>query len=169
MYRTFIILVKNSVVGPERAVRGLPLGQVTDVVQSPTRGEESMSTTTIREEIENADRTFESTFVDRDGEGMADLYTEDGQLLPTGSDVVSGRAAIAEYWQGVFDAGITNAELSTVEVEAHGDTAIEVGRYALGDEDGETVDRGKFVVIWKKEDDRWKLHRDIWNTSLSEG
>lgn len=26
-------------------------------------------------------------------------------------------------------------------------------------------DQGKYVVLWKKEKDGWKLHRDIWNTS----
>jgi ketosteroid isomerase-like protein len=29
------------------------------------------------------------------------------------------------------------------------------------------MDSGKYVVIWKREDGAWKLHRDIWTTSAS--
>ena len=28
------------------------------------------------------------------------------------------------------------------------------------------MDQGKYVVIFKQVEGRWKLHRDIWNTSL---
>ncbi|EJN58394.1 hypothetical protein HSB1_38110 [Halogranum salarium B-1] len=98
---------------------------------------------------------------------MAGLYTQDGQLLPPGSEVVSGRADIAAFWQGAFDMGLANAELETVEVEDHGVTTIEVGRFTLGDADGQTVDHGTFIVIWKQVDGEWKLHRDIWNSNIS--
>jgi ketosteroid isomerase-like protein len=33
-------------------------------------------------------------------------------------------------------------------------------------EGGKVVDRGKYIVIWKREQGQWKLHRDIWNTSM---
>jgi ketosteroid isomerase-like protein len=32
--------------------------------------------------------------------------------------------------------------------------------------DGKVADRGKYVVIWKRVGGEWKLHRDIWTTSL---
>jgi ketosteroid isomerase-like protein len=47
-----------------------------------------------------------------------------------------------------------------------GDTAVEVGRYTLSGEGGQVLDTGKYVVIWKKEDDAWRYHRDIWNSSM---
>lgn len=127
-----------------------------------------MSTTTVEQAIENADRTFETTFGNEDADGMANLYTADGQLLPAGTDAISGKENIAAFWQSLFDMGITQAELEAVEVDDHDDTAIEVGRYTLSDADDELVDRGKYVVVWKREGGEWKLHRDIWNTSLAE-
>jgi len=63
--------------------------------------------------------------------------------------------------------GIKSARLETVEAEGHGDTAIEIGKYTLSWEAGNVMDRGKYVVIWKQEGGQWKLHRDIWNSSLS--
>jgi ketosteroid isomerase-like protein len=65
-----------------------------------------------------------------------------------------------------MDMGIKTARLETVETEGHGDTAIEIGKYSLRGEAGKVFDNGKYVVIWKQEGDQWKLHRDIWNSSL---
>jgi len=50
-------------------------------------------------------------------------------------------------------------------VEAHGDTAIEVGRYRLMAAGGAVAAAGKYIVIWKNDRGTWKLHRDIWTTS----
>ena len=84
----------------------------------------------IHAAIRTADDSFESTFGQGDAAGMADLYTDNGMLLPTGSDFVKGKQAIEAFWQGAMDMGIKNAKLDIVEVEQHGDTAIEVGRSA---------------------------------------
>ena len=49
---------------------------------------------------------------------------------------------------------------------SHGDTAIEVGKFTLQGEGGQTVDEGKYLVVWKQADGQWKLHRDIFNSSM---
>jgi uncharacterized protein (TIGR02246 family) len=130
--------------------------------------DEVMTPANLRTEIEEADRAFESNFDRHDADGMGDLYTEDGQLLPPGSGVVSGRDDIAAFWQGVFDTGVASARLETVEVEDHGDTAVETGRFTLSDADERTVDHGTFLVVWKNDGEEWKLHRDIWNSNTPE-
>jgi uncharacterized protein (TIGR02246 family) len=125
-----------------------------------------MSASELRREIEDVDGAFESNFDRQDADGMGTLHTEDGQLLPPGADIVSGRDDIAVFWQGVFDMGVANARLETVEVEDHDDTAIEVGRFTLSDANEQTVDHGAFLVVWKHDDGAWKLHRDIWNSNV---
>jgi uncharacterized protein (TIGR02246 family) len=120
----------------------------------------------VRSAIEAANKKWEAAASRSDGPGVAALYTAHGQLLPAQSDLVSGTQAIGQFWQGVFDSGIKGASLTTVEVESHGDTAYEVGKFELRGGDGEVMDHGKYVVIWKKEGVSWKLHRDIWTTSV---
>ena len=65
-----------------------------------------------------------------------------------------------------MDMGITGACLEPKEVEGYGDLAYEIGDYTLAGEGNAVLDQGKYLVIWKREEGRWKLHRDIWNTSL---
>jgi uncharacterized protein (TIGR02246 family) len=120
----------------------------------------------IRSEIEAANKIFEATFARGDSSGIAALYTDDAQLLPAQSDFVTATRAIAQFWQAVFDSGVKGVTLITLEVEGLGDTANEVGKLELRDADGKVLDRAKYVVIWKKEGGSWKLHRDIWTTSV---
>ncbi len=123
------------------------------------------TTTEVRAEIETAYEGFVAAFTQGDAAALAGRYTTDAQLLPPNSDFVTGTDAIKAFWQGVFDMGIKGANLETVEVEAHGETATEIGKYTMFVEGGQVADAGKYVVTWKNEQGTWKLHRDIWNTS----
>jgi len=125
-----------------------------------------MSSTKVHDAIVAADETFMTTFSRGDMAGMAALYTESGQLFPPNSDVVTGKQALQATFQAFMDMGIKTIKLETVEVEGYGDTASEVGRYTLAGEGGQVLDRGKYIVIWKEEAGQWKLHRDIFNSSL---
>jgi uncharacterized protein (TIGR02246 family) len=127
---------------------------------------ESRQPLDVTEEIQAANEQFVAAFERSDAEALAALYTQDGRLLPPNSDVVAGTAAIQGFWQTVMEAGVAEARLTTEEAEGFGDTAFEVGRYGLYDSDGNTIDEGKYVVIWKRTEDGWRLHRDIWNSSM---
>ncbi len=118
----------------------------------------------IRSQIEAANREFMTAFGKGDAAAIAALYTSGSQVLPPNSDVVNGTEAVREFWQGAMALGLTGASLDTVEVDAAGDTAIEVGRYRLTAGDS-AADQGKYIVVWKNVGGRWRIHRDIWNTS----
>ena len=77
-----------------------------------------------------------------------------------------GRTAVQGFFQGLMDAGIHSIQLITKEVEEFGETAVEIGRFVLRDANEQIADEGKFIVVWKFEEEIWKLHRDIINSSL---
>lgn len=120
-----------------------------------------------RSGVDATNRAWEAAVSRGDGAAVAALYTSDGQLLPVQNDFVTGTEAIRAFWQGAFDAGIKGASLETVEFESYGNSAHEVGKYKLLDADGKVLDHGKLIVIWKKDGRTWKLHRDIWTTSVA--
>jgi ketosteroid isomerase-like protein len=72
-------------------------------------------------------------------------------------------------WKSVFDSGIAAASLETADVEADGSLAYETGRYEMKLKDGKVADRGKYVVVWKRTGNEWRIHRDIWNTNMPAG
>jgi uncharacterized protein (TIGR02246 family) len=120
----------------------------------------------VRAAIEAANQEFMDAARRGDLAGLVALYTEDGQVLPPNAEVMSGPEAIQAFWQAIAGMGVQEVTLETLEVEGHGDTAIEVGAYALSGEGDQMLDRGKYIVIWKQEDGQWKLYRDIFNSSL---
>ena len=119
----------------------------------------------VRAAIEAGNKKFSAAAAKGDAAAVASLYTTDAEALPPNADVVKGRPAIQAMWTGVFGSGVTGVDLTTLEVEAQGAHAYEVGTYVIKVKDGAVADRGKYVVVWKKVGGQWQLHRDIWNTS----
>jgi uncharacterized protein (TIGR02246 family) len=121
----------------------------------------------VRRLIEAAVQQFVAAFNRGDTAAIAQLYAQDGQILPPQSEPITGRSGIQAFWQGAMDMGVKAAKLEPVEIEGHGTTAVEVGRFELYAAGQQRVDKGKYIVVWKLTQGEWKLWRDIWNTSLS--
>ena len=119
----------------------------------------------MRAAIDAGNQNFMANFGRQDAAGMAGLYTTNGCVMPANSDTLSGPSHVQAFWQGVFDMGVKEAVLETIDLEEHGDTAIETGRYTLKADAGAVADQGKYIVIWKNDGGTWKLHKDIWNTN----
>ena len=129
-----------------------------------------MDLTQIRQSIEGGNRQFGEAVRRGDGAAIAALYTEDAKLLPPNGEMIQGREGIKAFWTGGLQMGIKDAILTTVEVLGTGDMVCEIGRYDLTikpEGQGMIKDIGKYLVIWQRSvEGTWKLHVDIWNTSL---
>ena len=111
---------------------------------------------------------IKSVFRQGDAAGIASFYSDDGMLLPTGFDFIQGKQDIETFWQDAINMGIKDIDLDIIELDQHDDTIIEMSRYRLSDENDQLVDHGKGMVIWKFEAGSWKIHRDIWNSSIEQ-
>jgi len=124
----------------------------------------------VRQAIEKANQQFLDALRRGDGAGCAAVYAENGKVLPPNSPMLTGRKAIQEFWQGAIGMGVKGATLMTLDLEVHGDTAIEVGAYTLDlrPAGGQPAkDEGKYVVVWKRQGNgSWRLAVDIFNTNL---
>jgi len=120
----------------------------------------------VRSAIEAANAQFSAAAAKGDGGSLAALYSPDGQVMPAGSDPIQGTEAIRRFWQGALDSGVAGISLKTIEVYSHGPTATEVGEYELRDKAGKAVDHGKYIVIWRHADGKWKLLRDMFSTNV---
>jgi uncharacterized protein (TIGR02246 family) len=104
-----------------------------------------------------------------DGAAMAALYTDDAMVLPPGGEALEGREAITAFWRGFLESlPGSQVALETIEVHSGDGGAIEVGSWAITGADGEHVDHGKYIVAWKYVDGAWRLHRDIFNSSMEQ-
>jgi uncharacterized protein (TIGR02246 family) len=120
----------------------------------------------LRLEIDAANKHLMETFARADAAGLAAIYTEDGQMLPPGSQTVEGRTAIEALWKGLFALPVKEFQVETRELLALDDDACEVGRYRLIGTDGSIFEAGKYVIIWRRGVGGWKIYRDIWNADV---
>ena len=107
----------------------------------------------------------------KDAAGIAELYAEDGTVMPPNAPIGKGRAAIQQTWASMmgtpgFDLTFTPEQIL---VSASGDMALDRGTYSLTvTPDGATqTDTGKYVVVWRKIGGEWKAAADIFNSDLA--
>ena len=129
----------------------------------------------VSEAIKNTNLKFAEIFKRGDAAGIAALYTRDARLMPPDAPLMTGTEAITAFWQGAMNMGIKEATLETIDVESSGgDLATEIGQFTLSmetpDGRGDRVAQiGKYIVLWKRDGETWKLHADIWNGNAPAG
>ena len=106
----------------------------------------------------------------KDAAGIAELYANDGTVMPPNAPIGKGRAAIQQTWASMmrmpgFDLTFVPEQII---VSSSGDMALDRGTYRLAvAPDGTTqTDTGKYVVVWRKIGREWKAAADIFNSDL---
>src|SRR5882757_4810613 len=117
-----------------------------------------------RAEIEAINAKWTEFFNKGDFAGIASLYTTDAIAFPPGSPMVQGGAAIGAMWKSMAEQ-VSEPKLATLDVKPLGPSAArEIGTFSLRTK-GPTPQEvtGKYVVVWEKIGNDWKLAADIWN------
>ena len=122
------------------------------------------ASSSVRNQIEAASKGFAEALGKGQTAKIADMYAEGARVMPPNGSMVQERTKIQQFWQGFIDSG-AKLSLSTSDVEAQGNVAIEIGTYEMISSDGKR-DSGKFVVVWRRHKKDWKLAVDIWNSNL---
>ena len=95
------------------------------------------------------------------------IYTADARILPPGSPLISGRAAIKQFWSNLVQSiNARSAVLTSIDLMPSSEGIVEIGSAKLGIEpagQSPTEMDAKYVVFWRQEEGRWKWHVDIWN------
>ena len=116
-------------------------------------------------EIEAANKNIIKDISSGDSVSAANDYSQDGKLMLTNAPSITEKDKIAAFWGGFSKIG-GDITLTTLEVWGDENYVTEEGVFEIKAKDGKQLDKGKYIVIWKEEDGKWKLHRDISNTDL---
>jgi uncharacterized protein (TIGR02246 family) len=99
--------------------------------------------------------------VAQDASLSTSFYASDAISQPAGSPQLQGREAIHELYGHFFDGTLKDFEGITtqIDVAASGDLAWEYGinRMVLNGPDGDLLDVGKYLAVWKKVDGEWYI------------
>ncbi len=139
--------------------------------QSPapaaTEAAPSFDLSGARKIVDSVNQAFGTLVEKGDSAGIASLYASDAKLMAPNGPAIQGNSGIISAFSGLLKSGIAKAELKTVDLWGTEALLSEEGTYALSGKDGKGLDKGKYIVLWKKEGGNWKIFRDIFNSDMA--
>lgn len=116
--------------------------------------------------LENID-LFSQYFMSGDHLKMANCYTDEGKILPSGPTIIMGKAKIADYWKAEDGSKILHHKIMPKEIRIVDNYAYDYGYYEGTSQNANSEAsnwQGKYVIVWKKVGTEWKIEIDIWNS-----
>ena len=101
-----------------------------------------------------------------DSVALASHYASDAVVMPPNSEVVKGNNIVG-LWAGALKMGVKDFKLTITDITGGGDLYVETGNYEMFGADNKSLDQGKYLAVWKKDNGNWKMYRDIWNSNMA--
>ena len=111
-------------------------------------------------------KDFSNFVMNSDYESIGRAYTEDAKIFPNNTEILKGREAIIKYWTLPEGVQTKYHKVNPEEIKILGNEAYDYGYYegtTLRANGTESKWKGKYVIIWRKIDQQWKIYLDIWN------
>lgn len=117
----------------------------------------------VQNHIHQMNKSYGDRFTNHDTSFYNERYCKDIMIMPEQMPQITGRDSVRLFNYN----GGNNKELRIV-VTATGvyggpEVVVEEGAYEFPDDKGGSLEKGKFIALWKQEDGKWKLFREIWN------
>ena len=126
----------------------------------------------MKAKFNELNKKFSQMMLDNDLEGMLSYYAENPISMPSYQPALRSLDAMRESHKQQHEMGmkITAFELTATDVIVEGNIAIEIGTYTISmdmAEMGGIDDHGKYMNVWEKQGNDWKLRADMWNTDMN--
>jgi ketosteroid isomerase-like protein len=122
--------------------------------------------TAMKKIIKEKNDQFTKAHITGDSTFLLNIFTQDARAFAPNADVVKGRAALAVVNSQYLNMEIKEFLEETTDFYGNEDYLIDEGSYHIRYGKDNTIDNGKYLNVWKKEDGDWKLYANIWNTNM---
>jgi ketosteroid isomerase-like protein len=124
--------------------------------------------------LDDLQKRVDAAIVAGDIDTYVTLIAADAVLMPPDAPPVVGREAIREWSRNNARAHVFEAyEPTDAELTIAGDWAFRRASFRMTlapRSGGPTIhDAGKFIIIYQRQQDGWKVARDIWNSDGAAG
>ncbi len=116
--------------------------------------------------IAASNKIYGQSFATGDSATFVGSYTSDACISPNNMPKMCGPQSINGFFIEGYKWGIRALSLTSEEVTGSKDAIVEIGKYELFADKNVSLDKGKYIVIWKEENGKLKMYRDIWNSDL---
>ena len=128
--------------------------------------EPTFDVTAMKKMIEEKNNQFTKAHITGDSAFLVNIFTQDARVFAPNSDPVIGRPAIVVVNSQYLKLDIKEFREETTAFYGNEDYLIDEGNYYFRYGKDNTIDKGKYLNVWKKEDGDWKIYANIWNTNM---
>jgi ketosteroid isomerase-like protein len=117
--------------------------------------------------IAESNASYFKSFVKNDSSIFINSYAEDACILAPNAPAMCGYEAFAKFFRSAYqDYGLRNGKFITTAIYGDGKEYVtEEGLWQSFNAKGELFDDGKFLVLWKKTKNGWKMFRDSFSSN----
>ena len=120
-----------------------------------------------RKAIAESNAIYFDSFVKNDASIFVNRYAKDACILAPSSPMMCGSEAAANFFKIAYnDIGLRGGKFITTAIYGDGKEFVtEEGLWQSFDANGKLFDDGKFLVLWKKTPEGWKMFRDSFSSN----
>jgi ketosteroid isomerase-like protein len=117
--------------------------------------------------IAESNDIYFQAFVKGDSSIFVNRYAKDACIMPPNAPAMCGSAAALEFFRLAYHQfGLRNGKFITTAVYGEGaEFVTEEGLWQSFDSNNKMFDDGKFLVLWKKTPEGWKMFRDSFSSN----
>ena len=119
--------------------------------------------------IAGSNAVYFESFVKNDSSIFINRYSKDGCIMAPNAPALCGREAAAKFFKKAHLAGLHHGKFITTAVYGEGKEFVtEEGLWQSFDARGNLFDDGKFLVLWKRTAEGWKMFRDSFSSNRTQ-
>ncbi len=120
-----------------------------------------------RKAIAESNAIYFESFAKNDPSIFIDRYAKDACILAPNTPMMCGSTAVADFFKVAYnDIGLRGGKFTTTAIYGDGKEYVtEEGLWQSFDASGKLFDDGKFLVLWKKTPEGWKMFRDSFSSN----
>jgi ketosteroid isomerase-like protein len=117
--------------------------------------------------IAESNAIYFTSFEKNDSSIFINRYAKDACIMAPFAPKACGNEEAAKFFRFVYkDIGLRNGKFITTAVYGNADDFVtEEGLWQSFNDKGELFDDGKFLVLWRKTEDGWKMFRDSFSSN----
>ena len=120
----------------------------------------------VETEIAKSNQIYFQAFVKGDSSLFIGRYAKDCCIMPPNTPAICGNEAPLTFFRIAYAMGIRNGKFMTTGVFGNsGKFVTEEGLFYLYYANGELLDSGKYLVLWKRTPDGWKMFKDSFSSN----
>ena len=147
-------------------IKGEGVGNQIDTAAKRVASMGNFNLDMVRQEINTNNQLFGQALAKGDSVSIVSLYHSEARIYPPNMATMNMRSEMGHMATTLPSMGIHRMELTTTDVIGGPEIVVETGTYQMSDAT-KVADRGKYLVVWKQENGRWRIFRDIWNSDMA--